>query len=91
MDIRNKLSNKQYFVLKDHELSLLFRDFNKWIANNNFNNVALSGGTALSKGYKIIQRLSEDIDLIIFIDKNNSKTKCKKIKKEIEKYSATII
>jgi hypothetical protein len=34
--------------------------------------------------YQLIERLSEDIDLIIFVTKNNSKSLCKEIKKNID-------
>jgi hypothetical protein len=71
------------FVEKDYCITLII---NK-LANSSYaNNVVFKGGTSLSKGYHLINRFSEDIDIAMIEEKlsgNALKTKIRNIEKEI--------
>lgn len=71
------------FVEKDYWITLILYN----LANSSFSDsVVFKGGTSLSKGYRLINRFSEDID-IAMIEENLSgnalKTKIRNIEKEI--------
>lgn len=71
------------FVEKDYWITLiLYR-----LANSaNATNVVFKGGTSLSKGYRLINRFSEDIDIAMIAENlsgNALKTKIRNIEKEI--------
>jgi predicted nucleotidyltransferase component of viral defense system len=71
------------FVEKDYWITLILYN----LANSLYSNsVVFKGGTSLSKGYRLINRFSEDID-IAMIEENLSgnalKTKIRNIEKEI--------
>jgi predicted nucleotidyltransferase component of viral defense system len=71
------------FVEKDYWITLALRRLSD---SAHAENAVFKGGTSLSKGYRIINRFSEDIDIAI-INKNLSgnavKTKIRSIEKEI--------
>jgi predicted nucleotidyltransferase component of viral defense system len=71
------------FVEKDYWITLILYN----LANSSYSDsVVFKGGTSLSKGYRLINRFSEDID-IAMIEENLSgnalKTKIRNIEKEI--------
>ena len=49
--------------------------------------VVFKGGTSLSKGYNLIQRFSEDVDLALIPDKNRSQAQTKKALKKITSFA----
>jgi predicted nucleotidyltransferase component of viral defense system len=71
------------FVEKDYWITLALRRLSDSVHTEN---TVFKGGTSLSKGYQLIKRFSEDIDIAI-INKNPSanslKTKIRSIEKEI--------
>ncbi|MDR1583041.1 MAG: nucleotidyl transferase AbiEii/AbiGii toxin family protein [Prevotellaceae bacterium] len=71
------------FVEKDYWITLILYK----LANSSYaNNVVFKGGTSLSKGYRLINRFSEDIDIAMIEEKlsgNALKTKIRNIEKEI--------
>ncbi|MDD4437722.1 MAG: nucleotidyl transferase AbiEii/AbiGii toxin family protein [Tissierellia bacterium] len=71
------------FVEKDYWITLILHK----LANSPYaNNVVFKGGTSLSKGYRLIYRFSEDIDIAMIEEKlsgNALKTKIRNIEKEI--------
>jgi predicted nucleotidyltransferase component of viral defense system len=71
------------FVEKDYWITLALNR----LANSNYvENAVFKGGTSLSKGYRIISRFSEDIDIAIInenLSSNALKTKIRNIEKEI--------
>ena len=71
------------FVEKDYWITLILHK----LANSLYaNNIVFKGGTSLSKGYRLISRFSEDIDIAMIEEKlsgNELKTKIRNIEKEI--------
>jgi predicted nucleotidyltransferase component of viral defense system len=71
------------FIEKDYWITLILYK----LANSSYsNNVVFKGGTSLSKGYRLINRFSEDIDIAMIEEKtsgNALKTKIRNIEKEI--------
>jgi len=71
------------FVEKDYWITLAL---NKLAHSENVENAVFKGGTSLSKGYRIINRFSEDIDIAMInenLSGNALKTKIRNIEKEI--------
>ncbi|GHU57381.1 hypothetical protein FACS189411_10900 [Bacteroidia bacterium] len=71
------------FVEKDYWITLAL---NRLAHSNNAENAVFKGGTSLSKGYRIINRFSEDIDIAMInenLSGNALKTKIRNIEKEI--------
>ena len=71
------------FVEKDYWITLAL---NRLAYSNEVENAVFKGGTSLSKGYRIISRFSEDIDIAIInenLSGNALKTKIRNIEKEI--------
>ena len=71
------------FVEKDYWLTLIL---NRLSQSSHTNSVVFKGGTSLTKGYRIINRFSEDIDIALLDEKltgNALKTKIRKIEKAI--------
>ena len=58
LEVSNKLKLRPSLVEKDYYVFLLLK-----LIQSNFPDVLFKGGTSLSKGYGIINRFSEDIDL----------------------------
>ena len=71
------------FVEKDYWITLILHN----LSNSPFsNNVVFKGGTSLSKGYRLVNRFSEDIDIAMIEEKlsgNALKTKIRNIEKGI--------
>jgi predicted nucleotidyltransferase component of viral defense system len=71
------------FVEKDYWITLAL---NRLSHSKNVANAVFKGGTSLSKGYRIINRFSEDIDIAMInenLSSNAMKTKIRNIEKEI--------
>lgn len=71
------------FVEKDYWITLLL---NRLAQSDYIENTVFKGGTSLSKGYQIINRFSEDIDIAMInedLSGNALKTKIRSIEKEI--------
>ena len=71
------------FVEKDYWITLILHN----LSNSPFSNsIVFKGGTSLSKGYRLVNRFSEDIDIAMIEEKlsgNALKTKIRNIEKEI--------
>jgi len=71
------------FVEKDYWITLAL---SRLALSENVENAVFKGGTSLSKGYRIISRFSEDIDIAMInenLSGNALKTKIRNIEKEI--------
>lgn len=80
------LDIKLEFVEKDYWITLAL----KHLANSKyFDNAVFKGGTSLSKGYNLIDRFSEDIDIAIINDSNKTPNEVKTIIRNIEKAITT--
>lgn len=80
----DKLSIRSYFVEKDYWITFAL----KCLENSAFkDDVVFKGGTSLSKGYGLIERFSEDLDLAIVntgeMSGNQIKNLIRKVEKEI--------
>ncbi len=76
------LDIKLEFVEKDYWITLVL----KHLANSKyFGTAVFKGGTSLSKGYNLIDRFSEDIDIAIINDSNKTPNEIKTIIRNIEK------
>lgn len=76
------LDIKLEFVEKDYWITLAL----KHLANSKYvDNAVFKGGTSLSKGYNLIDRFSEDIDIAIVNDQNKTANEIKTIIRSIEK------
>ncbi|HNQ67963.1 MAG TPA: nucleotidyl transferase AbiEii/AbiGii toxin family protein [Bacteroidales bacterium] len=76
------LKIKLEFVEKDYWITLVLSRLatSKYVDASVF-----KGGTSLSKGYNLIERFSEDVDIAIINDKNKSGNEIKTIIRTIEK------
>jgi predicted nucleotidyltransferase component of viral defense system len=71
------------FIEKDYWITLIL---NRLSHSSNNENVVFKGGTSLSKGYRLVKRFSEDIELAMInenLSGNALKTKIRSIEKEI--------
>lgn len=71
------------FIEKDYWITLILNNLSQSEHNNS---VVFKGGTSLTKGYRLINRFSEDIDIALLDEKltgNALKTKIRKIEKAI--------
>lgn len=76
------LSIKLEFVEKDYWITLLLHR----LAISKFVPVTVfKGGTSLSKGYQLINRFSEDVDLAVLNSENISGNEIKKLLRSVEK------
>lgn len=70
------------FVEKDYWITLILNR----LANSKYTNEAVfKGGTSLSKGYNLIDRFSEDVDIAILNNKNKTGNEIKNCIRTIEK------
>ncbi len=80
----DSLGIKDYFIEKDYWISLVLKRLSESIY---VDSVVFKGGTSLSKGHKLINRFSEDIDIAVIITPgasgNQIKTLIKTVGKEI--------
>jgi predicted nucleotidyltransferase component of viral defense system len=56
------LKIKSAFIEKDYWISLILKRLSE---SKYVNSVVFKGGTSLSKGHKLIQRFSEDVDIAL--------------------------
>ncbi len=70
----DKLKIRSIYVEKDYWVTLAL---NKIHQNSVGKDVVFKGGTALSKCYKLIERFSEDIDLVVLRNENETDSKLK--------------
>jgi predicted nucleotidyltransferase component of viral defense system len=71
------------FIEKDYWITLILSRLSQ---SSNRENAIFKGGTSLSKGYRLVNRFSEDIDLAMInenLSDNALKTKIRSIEKEI--------
>ncbi|MDR0657766.1 MAG: nucleotidyl transferase AbiEii/AbiGii toxin family protein [Mediterranea sp.] len=71
------------FIEKDYWITLILHNLSQ---SPHTNSVVFKGGTSLTKGYRLINRFSEDIDIALLDEKltgNALKTKIRKIEKVI--------
>ncbi|SHK71617.1 nucleotidyl transferase AbiEii/AbiGii toxin family protein [Epilithonimonas mollis] len=76
----DKLKIRSIYVEKDYWVTLALYKIN---LNNIGKYVVFKGGTALSKCYKLIERFSEDIDLVILRNENETDSRMKAKLKEV--------
>ena len=71
---------------KDYWITLALRQF----SNSNYSEqMVFKGGTSLSKGYGLINRFSEDVDIAIINGKNKLGNEIKTIIRAVEKEMIT--
>jgi predicted nucleotidyltransferase component of viral defense system len=76
------LNIKLEFVEKDYWITQVLCE----LSRSKFSDISVfKGGTSLSKGYNLIERFSEDVDLAIIDDGNSSRNKIKTIIRSLEK------
>lgn len=80
------LDIKLEFVEKDYWITLVLSRLAK---SKYVNESVFKGGTSLSKGYNLIERFSEDVDIAIINDKGKSGNEIKTIIRTIEKEITT--
>ena len=71
------------FIEKDYWITLILNNLSQ---SSHANSVVFKGGTSLTKGYRIINRFSEDVDIALLDEKltgNALKTKIRKVEKTI--------
>jgi predicted nucleotidyltransferase component of viral defense system len=76
------LDIKSEFVEKDYWITLVLSRLAK---SKYFSEAVFKGGTSLSKGYNLIERFSEDVDIAIIHDKGKTGNEIKNIIRTIEK------
>ncbi len=79
---------REIYVEKDYWVTYILSHIYK---NEIGKEIIFKGGTALSKCFKIIERFSEDIDLIILKNKNETGNQLKNKIKKISKYISTVL
>lgn len=73
---------RDVFVEKDYWITLVLRQF----SNSKYSQrMVFKGGTSLSKGYGLINRFSEDVDIAIMDGQNKSGNEVKTIIRAVEK------
>ena len=80
----DNLKTRDFFIEKDYWISLVL----KRLSESKFaDSVVFKGGTSLSKGFKLINRFSEDVDIAVIdvtdITGNQLKTLIRTVEKEI--------
>ncbi len=76
------LDVKLEFIEKDYWITFVLSRLAK---SKYFNEAVFKGGTSLSKGYHLIERFSEDVDIAIINDKGKTGNEIKNIIRTIEK------
>jgi len=76
------LDIKLEFVEKDYWITLVL---SRLVKSKYVNESVFKGGTSLSKGYNLIERFSEDVDIAIINDKGKTGNEIKTIIRAIEK------
>lgn len=75
---------REEFIEKDYWISLVLK---RIAQSKHFNAVVFKGGTSLSKGFGLIDRFSEDVDLAVIDTKNKTGNQIKTIIRSLEKES----
>jgi len=82
--VSNNINIAPEFIEKDYWISLILKRLSE---SKYVDSVVFKGGTSLSKGYKLINRFSEDIDIAVIITPditgNQVKTLIRTVEKEI--------
>lgn len=77
-----RLGFRQFFLEKDYWITMML----KQLAGSEFSDkVVFKGGTSLSKGYGLIERISEDVDIAVDNPHDLGDSKRKKMLKAVEK------
>jgi len=84
----DELAIKAIYVEKDYWVTYVLHT----IFNNDIGKYTVfKGGTALSKTHNIIQRFSEDIDLVVLVEEGDNDNKLKKKIRDISKLVETVL
>ncbi len=70
------------FIEKDYWISLILKRLSE---SKHVNSVVFKGGTSLSKGHKLINRFSEDVDMAVIITHGTSGNQIKTLIRTVEK------
>ncbi|MGQ1786317.1 MULTISPECIES: nucleotidyl transferase AbiEii/AbiGii toxin family protein [unclassified Saccharicrinis] len=82
----DSLGIKDYFIEKDYWISLVLKRLSE---SKYVDLVVFKGGTSLSKGHKLINRFSEDVDVAVILTPGTSGNKIKTLIRTVEKEIAT--
>lgn len=82
----DNLGIKSYFIEKDYWISLVLKRLSE---SRYVDSVVFKGGTSLSKGHRLINRFSEDVDVAVIIHPDASGNKIKTLIRTIEKEIAS--
>ncbi len=82
----DNLGIKDYFIGKDYWISLVLKRLSE---SKYVDSVVFKGGTSLSKGHKLINRFSEDVDVAIIITPGSSGNQIKTLIRTVEKEIAS--
>ncbi len=82
----DNLGIKDYFIEKDYWISLVLKRLSE---SRYVDSVVFKGGTSLSKGHKLINRFSEDVDLAVIITSETSGNQVKTLIRTVEKEIAS--
>ncbi|MEX1383408.1 nucleotidyl transferase AbiEii/AbiGii toxin family protein, partial [Lutibacter sp.] len=74
------------FIEKDYWISLVLKRLSE---SKYVDSVVFKGGTSLSKGHKLINRFSEDVDVAVILTPGTSGNKIKTLIRTVEKEIAT--
>jgi predicted nucleotidyltransferase component of viral defense system len=78
----DNLGIKDYFIEKDYWISLVLKRLSE---SKYVDSVVFKGGTSLSKGHKLINRFSEDVDVAVIITPGTSGNQIKTLIRTVEK------
>ncbi len=82
----DNLGIKDYFIEKDYWISLVLKRLSE---SKYVDSVVFKGGTSLSKGHKLINRFSEDVDVAVIITPEISGNQIKTLIRTVEKEIAS--
>ena len=74
------------FIEKDYWISMVLKRLSE---SKYVDSVVFKGGTSLSKGHKLINRFSEDVDVAVILTPDTSGNKIKTLIRTVEKEIAT--
>ncbi|MBC8265448.1 MAG: nucleotidyl transferase AbiEii/AbiGii toxin family protein [Flavobacteriales bacterium] len=80
--VANKKEMSEVFVEKDYWISYVLFKLSK---SKYLNQVVFKGGTSLSKGYNLIDRFSEDVDIAVINEDGKSNNAVKTLIRSVEK------
>jgi predicted nucleotidyltransferase component of viral defense system len=78
----DSLNIKDYFIEKNYWISLVLKRLSE---SKYVDSVVFKGGTSLSKGHKLINRFSEDVDVAVILTLGTSGYKIKTLIRTVEK------